>query len=162
MDNNTGAWCDPYLTMRFGKHSYKSQWVKYDKTAHKCDIDYVFKLPVQWPSSVDRLVLEVRDYDQDQMFRAGEDDTLGSIVLSIKDLVKKFSKLGGGLVWMNIYGSPTGNFETNVKKEMNHNPELASQWKGRILMHFEVFDTKNPEVISRKVDKDVYTLSLAA
>lgn len=33
---------------------------------------------------------------------------------------------------------------------MNDNPEIASAWKGRILMHIEAQESKHPE---RKVDK---------
>jgi hypothetical protein len=29
---------------------------------------------------------------------------------------------------------------------MNENPEIASTWKGRILMHISSEDTKNPEI----------------
>jgi len=33
----------------------------------------------------------------------------------------------------------------SIKKEMNENPELASNWKGRILMQVECDETVEPE-----------------
>lgn len=113
-------------------------------------------MPVQWPSSVDRLVLVVKDSDKDLAFGSTGDDTLGSIRLSLKELAKRYSNPGGGLVWMNIYGAPTGTFDHAAKKKMNANPELASLWKGRILMHIEVIDTESPEVSQQKVDPSYY------
>lgn len=35
---------------------------------------------------------------------------------------------------------------------MNEFPEAASTWKGRILMHIQSFDTKNPEMKLTLVD----------
>ena len=37
---------------------------------------------------------------------------------------------------------------------MNEFPESASTWKGRILMHVEAFDTKNPEMKVIPLDQD--------
>jgi hypothetical protein len=37
---------------------------------------------------------------------------------------------------------------------MNEFPEAASTWKGRILMHVEAFDTKNPEMKVIPIDQD--------
>ena len=48
-------------------------------------------------------------------------------------------------VWRNIYGSPLGVSGANTDK-MNDYPETASTWKGRVLLHMSVFDTKSPEL----------------
>jgi hypothetical protein len=48
-------------------------------------------------------------------------------------------------MWRNIYGSPIGLINNNIKEEMNLNPELASLWKGRVLFHIEVQDSKAPD-----------------
>jgi len=53
-------------------------------------------------------------------------------------------------MWKNIYGSPistsiiNGQNKTH-KKLMDENPELASSWKGRILMQIECYQTEKPE-----------------
>lgn len=49
------------------------------------------------------------------------------------------------MTWLNLYGSPLGCSGDNTDK-MNEFPELASTWKGRILMHISAADTKNPEM----------------
>ena len=53
----------------------------------------------------------------------------------------------------------------SAKKEMNENPELASNWKGRVLMSIECVETEEP--ICKRVNVDdeyimeakAYTLS---
>ena len=97
--NQANKWCDPYVEINYLKNSYKSKPAKYivDRKSpkhHSADIDHTFMLPVQWPSSVDRLVIEIKDSDDDVLINTG-DDTLGSLVVSIKDLVKKYSRKKG-------------------------------------------------------------------
>ena len=78
-------------------------------------------------------------------------DVVGHILMSIRQIVEKYSQ-GGSLMWQNIYGAPT-NFklagvqqeELNAKNQMNENPDTASLWKGRILMHIRAFDEEAPE-----------------
>lgn len=109
-------------------------------------------------------MLEVKDYDGNMLLGAGQDETIGSIVLSLKDLVTRFSQKGaddepnGAMVWMNVYGAPTTSHVVTgpIKKRMNSNPELATTWKGRILMHIEVFDTESPDVKVETID-DIQT-----
>ena len=112
-----------------------------------------------WPCSTDRLILVVKDSDDD-VIRVKSDDVLGSIYLSIKELVSKFSKPGGGLRWLNIYGAPLSTIYTETKIEMNANPELASLWKGRILANFEISDSKSPEAAIRRVDPEFASSAL--
>jgi hypothetical protein len=38
--------------------------------------------------------------------------------------------------WQNIYGAPVNN-DKKITQEMNANPEIASNWKGRVLMQIE-------------------------
>ena len=156
MDNAADKWCDPYVTLKFGNLEYKTEPVVYDSRTHTTNINQVFKVPVQWPSPVDKLALKLMDSDKDILLGATGDETMGSIILSLKDIISRFSKRGGGLIWMNIYGSPLGVSITPVKKQMNANPEIASLWKGRLLMHIQVVDTDSPEALSQKVDHSYY------
>ena len=48
-------------------------------------------------------------------------------------------------MWKNLYGSPLGVSGENTNK-MNDNPELASTWKGRTLIHISSTNVKNPEI----------------
>jgi hypothetical protein len=94
-------------------------------------------LPVQWPIASSRLIFKVYDYDS-----AGSDEMVGSMIFNIKDIC---SIPGGEYNWINIYGSPLGRSGANCNK-MNNNPEFASTWKGRVLVHYSAEDVKNPEL----------------
>jgi hypothetical protein len=48
-------------------------------------------------------------------------------------------------MWKNIWGSPMGCNDSEIKKKMNNNPDYATFWKGRILMQIECYPEKNPE-----------------
>jgi hypothetical protein len=37
---------------------------------------------------------------------------------------------------------------------MNENPEYASSWKGKILMHLEAFEEKHPEKKMQELQQD--------
>lgn len=86
----------------------------------------------------DRLVLKV--FDEDQV----NDEIVGSMYFSLKKIVRD-SAGAGILLWRNLYGSPLGCSGDNTQ-QMNDNPEFASTWKGRMLMHISSFDIKNPEM----------------
>jgi len=47
-------------------------------------------------------------------------------------------------MWMNIYGSPMNQPNSESKRMMNENPELASNWKGRVLMQVTCESTEKP------------------
>ena len=82
----------------------------------------------------DRIVLKV--FDEDPV----TDEIVGSMFFSLKHIVNDY-KEEGSLQWVNLYGSPLGVRGGNTDK-MNDNPEFASTWKGRILMHISCTDTK--------------------
>lgn len=86
----------------------------------------------------DRLVLKL--FDEDKL----KDEVVGSLNFSLKRIITEL-KEEGLLVWRNLYGSPLDCSGENTDK-MNDYPELASTWKGRILMHLSAYDTKNPEM----------------
>ena len=37
---------------------------------------------------------------------------------------------------------------------MNENPEIASTWKGRILMQIEAFKTEKPVILCQNINED--------
>lgn len=73
-----------------------------------------------------------------------KDEIVGSMYFSLKKIVKETGG-DGILMWRNLYGSPLGCSGDNTTK-MNDNPEYASTWKGRMLMHISSYDVKNPEM----------------
>ena len=50
------------------------------------------------------------------------------------------------LKWINMYGARTvqGGINSDAANEMNKNPQIASSWKGRILIEYFVEDSKYP------------------
>lgn len=86
----------------------------------------------------DRIILKV--YDEDKV----SDEIVGSMFFSLKKIINE-SGPNGILVWKNLYGSPLGYSGENTNR-MNENPEYASTWKGRTLMHISAYDVKNPEM----------------
>jgi len=92
------------------------------------------------------LVLKV--YDEDKV----SDEIVGSMNFSLKKLITE-STGEGVLKWHNLYGSPLGCSGENTNK-MNEFPEIASTWKGRILIHVQAYDTKNPEMKLAPLDPE--------
>jgi hypothetical protein len=67
------------------------------------------------------------------------DEVVGSILFDIKEIIDRFKKKEDLIFeWKNVYGSPLegmyDGFNQTVKAEMNDNPEMASNWKGRVLI----------------------------
>ena len=71
-----------------------------------------------------RLVMKL--YDEDKL----GDEIVGSIIFNLKDCIEKRNGL---FFWKNIYGAPLDKSGENTNM-MNSNPDIASTWKGRILM----------------------------
>ena len=92
-------------------------------------------LPVQWPVASSRLVFKLFDYEKTSMH-----ELVGSMVFNIKDIL---ACPGPTFNWINIYGAPPDKSGQNTDK-MKNNPELASTWKGRVLVQYFAEDTKNP------------------
>jgi hypothetical protein len=88
-------------------------------------------------------------FDEDKL----KDEIVGSMNFSLKKLITESAGAQGDLIgnpdgvlkWHNLYGSPLGCSGGNTD-QMNEYPEVASTWKGRILIHVSSFDTKNPEM----------------
>ena len=106
-------------------------------------------IPVQTPLVSSRLILTVLDED------VTTNDAMGSLSFQIHEIIKR-SKKGENFswYWKDIYGSAldvTGKYTD----EMNQIPEIASTWKGRILMQVTVEKSDKPEMKVRKVTDDV-------
>lgn len=92
------------------------------------------------PVVASRIILKIYDYDA-----TDSDDLIGSIVCNFNQIKDKDN---GRIMWKNIYGAPTGVSGKNTNL-MNRNPELASTWKGRVLMQCEC--TLSDEAYLKKV-----------
>ena len=87
----------------------------------------------------DRLVIEAYDHNT-----VASDSHIGSLILSTKKLIAAGSQEGGFYSWCSLYGSPAENTGSEADA-MNENPEIASVWKGMVLMHFAAEETDKPK-----------------
>lgn len=111
-----------------GKYQGKKMQTKAVKAKNDvAAIEQEFWLPIQWPLASDRLLLQI--FDEDSV----SDEIVGSMYFSLKKLIADGSVPGGVFDWYNIYGAPTGHSGKTCDL-MNDQPEVASAWKGRILM----------------------------
>lgn len=69
------------------------------------------------------------------------DEIVGSLIFSLRDLCQRGAMPGGLWSWFNLRGSPVNVFGSNARM-MDHNPELGSTWKGRILMNITCEESK--------------------
>jgi hypothetical protein len=98
---------------------------------------------IREPSMADSLQLSVYDWDQ-----VGSDELVATQYQSIKLVKAVGGKLGP--FWANLYGAPLGlktlGIGDNVKKQMNTYPEIASTYRGRILMTLRIVDNDDNEL----------------
>lgn len=77
-----------------------------------------------------------------------KDEVVGSMIFNLKDCI---GSLNGKFFWKNIYGAPLDKSGANTEL-MNSNPEVASTWKGRILMKVEAQKTDRPVCKSQEIN----------
>jgi hypothetical protein len=86
-----------------------------------------FLLPCQLPIMASKLKMKL--WDEDKL----ADEIVGSFSFNLKEMIQMIQENKLSYFWKNIYGSPL-NVSGETKKAMNENPEIASTWKGRLLM----------------------------
>ena len=69
-------------------------------------------------------------------------ETIGSLLFDAEHIIE--GSLNGRMRWVNVYGSPMGQSDSQMKREMNENPEIASNWKGRVLLQVMCEKTEKP------------------
>jgi hypothetical protein len=106
-------------------------------------------LPVQYPLVSSRIVMTVYDEDPTKY------DVVGSIAFDIKKIIEDIeTQEDFPWYWKDIYGAPSG-YSGTYSDEMDRVPEVASRWRGRILMQVTAEETENPKMKLRKVDQDI-------
>lgn len=106
-------------------------------------------MPAQIPVLEPTINLKLMDYDV-----AGENETAGTVQLKTKDLLEKVHN-HGLFSWKNFYGSPLNQSASEHKTCMNAHPDLASNWKGRILVQTVVEQTDKPIHKTMPIEDDV-------
>jgi hypothetical protein len=97
-----------------------------------------------------RLVMKL--FDEDKI----KDEIVGSIIFNLKECI---DKKNGQFFWKNIYGSPLDKSGENTDM-MNNNPDIASTWKGRILMQVVAEKTEKPIIKLQELDEPTKDLAL--
>ena len=77
------------------------------------------------------------------------DEIIGSILFNLKDCMKEENN--GKFFWRNVYGAPLDRHGPTTDL-MNANPEVASAWKGRLLVQVTSEKTDKPTCGKRKID----------
>jgi hypothetical protein len=93
-----------------------------------------------------RIVMKVKDKD------LVKDEIVGSLLFNLKDCIDP-KKLNGKFFWKNVYGAPLDKSGANTDM-MNSNPEIASTWKGRILMQVTAEKTEKPVCLKKFLTED--------
>jgi hypothetical protein len=102
-------------------------------------------VPIQLPLMTSRIVIKV--YDEDTV----QDEIMGSIHFDLKELMGEKNKL---FFWKNIYGAPKG-VSGRTTDMMNENPEMASLFKGRVLMQVVAEKVEKPKMKVDKISPDM-------
>ena len=127
---------DAYVKLKYGSSKLKTKVVK-TSSDQCCDWNQEMLIPLQLPIKDEKLILQV--YDEDTI----ADEIIASLVLNVKSMMKYDSEENKCTKWVNLYGAPQGYMGSNVDK-MNEDPELATKWKGKILMEYFCEESKYP------------------
>lgn len=131
-----GGTCEAYVQVEFGGAKIKTRAVEADKRWFSSFWHEDILIPVTLPCVSTQLVLSVWDYD-----KVGDDDIIGTLRLHWKDIVdKKYADY----TWLNIYGAPLKVYGKHTDN-MNEEPRIASNWRGRILCSLDTAKLKKPK-----------------
>ena len=96
-------------------------------------------IPIPEPMLQDRLLLTFKDIN------VASENMIGSIALSLKEMIDDHKAKKSKFIWKDIIGAPIeGHNNEEMQKRMNEHPEVGNSWKGKVLMHFEFEDTDKP------------------
>lgn len=121
---------DAYIKLEYKTSKLKTKIMKCPEGG-ECHWNQEMLVPAQVPIIGGRLVFKIFDDD------LTGDEIVGAINYDLKDIIPnangKPGKLNNKFDWKNIYGAPVG-VSGHMVDKMNENPEVASLWKGRILV----------------------------
>ena len=82
------------------------------------------------------------------------DVKVGSLLFSAKQLISEGEKEGGFFIWRNMNGAPIENNNEHADK-MNESPDLASDWKGFVLLHVKATENDKPQKGMKTMDSEI-------
>lgn len=136
--DSIGAGADPYVKVDFGGLKIKSDYKK-----NQLSPVFAQKLfiPTIYPTIIDKLVMNFKDYDA-----VGKNEYIGSNSFSLRDIENGVYNTP---TWQYFYGAHEKADDDEMKEKMNRIPEIASRFKGSLLMAIEL---KNLEDVSFKTE----------
>ncbi|CAG9332379.1 unnamed protein product [Blepharisma stoltei] len=135
---------DAFCQLEFGGASIKTSIVTADKNFYSSNWYEDLYVPVTLPSVSNKLTIRVLDHDP-----MNKDDQVGSLIFKWDDIeAGKYSDY----FWSNIYGAQK-DLSNEQATRMNNNPDLASNWRGRILMKMEVTNPEKPCLDLKKIEE---------
>lgn len=157
MDSSFGglreAKTDAYLSTMYKNKKLKTRVVVFKDKPVEWNQEIWY--PAQYPVIQNRIVLKLMD--EDEMI----DEIVGSLLFDVSEIIDESNKdpserknKHNGFRWMHVYGSPMNLSESTAKRAMNENPEVASHWKGRVLVQIECEKTEKPVAKVEDIDDE--------
>lgn len=138
---------DAFMQAMYKNKKLKTEVMTFTEGGPYVDWNQEFLMPAQIPIITPRYVLKLMD---DNLTGA---DTVGSILFSLKDIIEQ--KITNKFTWVNIYGSQLHLSGSTHKTEQNENPELATNWKGRVMLQILAEKCEKPIIKVQKIDDEV-------
>lgn len=104
-------------------------------------------IPIELPIKDNNLYLKI--FDKDKV----TDELCATVQLPLQSITK-YGPNSPNTKWLNLYGGPNGESGTLFDK-MNEDPNIASQWKGRVLVQFFCEDVKYPVLKMKNIEDDL-------
>ena len=135
--DNFGTW-DAFVKINYLGKTIQTNVVK--QTNNQVYWAQELWIPVQTPLVSSRIVLTM--YDED----VTTNETVGSMSFQIHEIIKKAKTTKTSpWYWKDIYGAALGVTGKHTE-EMNLIPEIASTWRGRVLMQVAIEKSDKPEM----------------
>ena len=145
--DSMGEGADPYVKINMGGLKIKTQ-------PKKDQLEPVFSekilIPSIYPTVVDRLMISFKDYDT-----IGKNEHIGCKSILLADIENGRYAFP---TWQYFYGAHEDADDKDYKKQMNTIPEIASWFKGALLLAIEMIDVESPSFTTTKMSGDEYNM----
>ena len=134
---------DAFCEAEFAGAKVRTKKRKADENSYSAFWYEDLYLPVSLPNVTSNLILRVWDHDIPD-----GDDLVGTLKFLYEDIVEGLYE---NYFWMNIYGAPK-QLDNEEATKMNTMPELASAWRGRILLSIKIKKSKKPKLQEKPIE----------
>ena len=145
LDSGSGT-CDPYVMAIFSGLKMKTKHQECDSATFSAYWYEDIYIPVTLPNVSGKLLIRLWDWDAG----LNSDDIIGGVSFNWANvLAGKYADY----FWANIYGSHIEGSGPETDR-MNNLPEVASYWRGRVLMRITTEKIKKPSTKVEKIDEE--------